>query len=343
MSGRADVGAILIGRNEGARLLACLASLGPVAARSVYVDSGSTDGSVAAARAAGLVVVELDASVPFTAARARNAGAAALAADARGDGLAYFQFVDGDCALDPDWIDKAAAFLDATPDAAVVCGRRRERFPDASLYNRLCDMEWNTAVGRAAACGGDSLMRRAAFEAAGGFDPRLIAGEEPELCFRLRAAGWTIRRIDAEMTLHDAAITRFGQWWRRAVRGGWAWAEGAAMHGGGPERYKVREARGVLVWGGLVPAAALTLAAAGALGAGVWAWAGAAILATGLPAMALRTALGRRRRFGDPWRAALAYGAFAMIAKPAQLVGMLRYVRHRLQGGAARLIEYKGA
>ena len=49
----------------------------------------------------------------------------------------------------------------------------------------------------------------------GGFNPAVIAGEEPELCVRLRQAGWKIHRLDAEMTLHDAAMTSWRQWWKR--------------------------------------------------------------------------------------------------------------------------------
>ena len=65
-------------------------------------------------------------------------------------------------------------------DVAVVCGRRRERHPSASIYNRLCDIEWDTPVGQTSACGGDSLVRAEAFEAVGGFRAQLMAGEEPE-------------------------------------------------------------------------------------------------------------------------------------------------------------------
>jgi glycosyltransferase involved in cell wall biosynthesis len=146
-SGR--IGAVLIGRNEGARLLACLASVGAQAGRMVYVDSGSTDGSVTAAQAAGAVVVDLDLSQPFTAARARNEGLARLLEDGP---LDYVQFIDGDCELCDGWIGTAAAFLDAHPDIAVVHGRRRERFPEASLYNQLCDWEWDRPLGEAKAC-----------------------------------------------------------------------------------------------------------------------------------------------------------------------------------------------
>ena len=77
--------------------------------------------------------------------------------------------------------------------------------PEASVYNRLCDFEWDTPVGDAEACGGDFLARAAAFGSVGGFDERMIAGEEPELCYRLRRGGWRIHRADHAMTLHDAA------------------------------------------------------------------------------------------------------------------------------------------
>jgi GT2 family glycosyltransferase len=178
---------------------------------------------------------------PFTAARARNEGLARLL---EGGPLDYVQFIDGDCALQPGWIDTAQAFLDENPQAAVVHGRRRERYPEATVYNQLCDWEWDRPPGQAISCGGDAMMRVAAFQAVGGYDPHLIAGEEPELCVRLRAAGWQIWCLDAEMTLHDAAMTRFGQYWRRARRAGHAYAEGAAMHGAPPERHGVRGATG---------------------------------------------------------------------------------------------------
>lgn len=191
------IAAVVIGRNEGERLIRCLRSLQGQVQQLIYVDSGSTDGSAAAARDLGAEVVDLDLSRPFTAARARNAGLAALSS-----GIELVQFADGDCELDPGWIGAAADFMQTHPRAAAVCGRRRERFPEASVYNRLCDAEWNTPVGEATACGGDAMMRVAAVYTAGGYREGLIAGEEPELCLRLRRAGWQVWRLDAEMTLH---------------------------------------------------------------------------------------------------------------------------------------------
>jgi len=319
------IAAVAIGRNEGERLIRCLASL-TGAGRVVYVDSGSTDGSVAAARAAGAEVVELDMNLSFTAARARNAGLARLRET--GERPDLVQFIDGDCELQPDWLALAAAALAAEPDLAVACGRRRERFPEASVYNRHCDREWDTPVGEAKACGGDALMRMAALDQVGGFDPRLIAGEEPELCVRLRGAGWRIRRLDAEMTLHDAAMTRFGQFWKRARRAGHAWAEGAALHGAPPERHGVAQSRRALVWGAGLPLAILLAA----LLAGPWMLAGFLVY----PLQALRLA---RARGGG--RAGLEWGVLVTAGKIPEALGVIEFHLRRLIRRPAGLIEYK--
>lgn len=325
--GATPVDAVVIGRNEGARLAACLASLRGGVRRIIYVDSGSTDGSQELARAAGAEVVALDLALPFTAARARNAGIARL--DGAGG---YVQLVDGDCALREGWIAAARAFLDAHPEVAVVCGRRRERFPAASVYNRLCDREWDTPAGEALACGGDALMRLGALCAAGGYRDDLIAGEEPELCLRLRKTGWKIWRIEAEMTWHDAAITRFGQWWRRSRRAGHAFAEGAALHGAGPERHWVAETRRALAWGLVLPLLALAAALL------LWPW---GLLLLGLwPAQVLRLTL-RGRRQGMDLRAAAETAFFLTLGKFPEMLGVLEYHLRRLRGRRAGLIEYK--
>lgn len=321
----ARIGAVLIGRNEGARLVAALAAAGPCVARMVYVDSGSTDGSVAAARAAGAAVVGLDSDTPFTAARARNAGLDRLLADGP---LDYVQFIDGDCELRPGWIETGAAFLDANPEAAVVHGRRRERFPEATVYNRLCDQEWDRPPGRAKACGGDAMMRVSALRAVGGFDPSLIAGEEPELCVRLRADGWEIWCLDEEMTLHDAAMTRFSQFWRRNLRAGHAYAEGAAKHGAPPERHGVAGRNRALAWGAALPLSLLLLAFVHpAFLLGLLAY----------PAQIARVAL----RDGPRGRAGWIRSGFLMLSKFAQAAGVLGYHSGRARGRRARLIEYK--
>jgi len=181
------VGLVVIGRNEGERLARCLNSVRPVAQR-VYVDSGSTDGSVALARNQGVAVVELTAPPPFTAARARNSGLGRLLADH--PDLEFVQMVDGDCEVQPGWIAAALAALLAEPGLALVFGRRRERYPERSIYNALCDDEWNAPVGESPGCGGDALFRVAALRQVDFYNPAMIAGEDTELSMRLRKAGW---------------------------------------------------------------------------------------------------------------------------------------------------------
>ena len=328
-----DVGAVVIGRNEGEALRLCIRSITPRVAATVYVDSGSTDDSVAFTKEHGVHVVQLDTSVPFTAARARDTGLTKLLEV--NPGLTFVQFVDGDCEVNEDWFDTAHAALtdEKNPKLAVVCGRRRERFPDATKYNRHCDMEWDTPVGEAKACGGDSMMRIEAYQEAGGFNTALICGEEPELCIRVRRAGWTIERLDAEMTLHDAKMTTFSQFWKRSVRGGWAYAEGSAMHGKPPERHCVRQSRNTWFYGAILPIILLGLA---------WFTYGVSLLV--MLAIYIRHVVkvrADRVRHGDDAGHALTYAKLATIAKLPEAIGQAQYWLTRLRGKQATIIEYK--
>ena len=333
------IGVVAIGRNEGDRLRLCLESVRGIADAVVYVDSGSTDGSVEMARSLGVEVVELDTSVPFTAARARNAGFERL--ESLWPDCRYVQFVDGDCQVDPNWLTIARDELDRRQDVVVVCGRRREREPDASIYNHLCDLEWDTPIGEAGACGGDAMMRVESFKAVGGFNPVVIAGEEPELCVRLRTNGGKIMRLDAEMTLHDAAMTRFSQWWKRAVRAGHAYAQGAAMHGRGATRHCMREVRSILSAGLVLPVVIIGAVLAGWAGVpGMWLMAG--VLAGGYPVLFLRIYLSQRR-LGRVKKVAGLYSFFCVLCKLPQTEGVIRYWANRLLKRRHTLIEYKTA
>lgn len=331
----ARVGVVVIGRNEGERLKTCLRSI-PPGSDVVYVDSGSTDGSVEFAESMGFDTVTLDTSRGFTAARARNAGLERL----QGRSLDFVQMVDGDCELDVGWIDAALAAFTDEPDLAIVFGRRRERFPERSLYNRLCDEEWDVPVGQARACGGDALFRMAPLVAAGGYNGDIIAGEEPDLSLRLRRAGWRIRRIDAEMTRHDAAMTHFSQWWRRSKRSGHAFAELLQRHGGEAEPRWRAQVNSIILWGGVVPGLIL-LSALLALAAPLFGWV-ALILFLGYPLQVARIGW-RKWRGGKPFGFAMASAFFLMLGKVAQLTGVIRYRRNRASAKASTIIEYKGA
>lgn len=248
-----SVAFVVIGRNEGERLGDCLRPLLALTPRVIYVDSASTDDSVELARSLGATTVVLDRKALLSAARGRNEGFRELRR--RFPDCDYVHFIDGDCVIAPGWLQQALSFLEANPKVAVACGRRFERHPEASMYNRLCDEEWNTPVGKAEQSGGDALVRVTAFEEVGGFRSDLKAGEEPEMTSRMRAAGWEIWRLDAPMTEHDARILHFGQWWKRMVRGGFGYAEVWSSTGQLPERVFERQLRSALFWTVAVPLA----------------------------------------------------------------------------------------
>jgi GT2 family glycosyltransferase len=334
MSAAQNVAAVVIGRNEGARLQRGLTGLIAQVGRVVYVDSGSSDDSVAFARGLGVEVVELDMSRPFTAARARNAGVAALMAS--GPGPDYIQFMDGDCQLVPGWIAAALAHITAHPDLGIVTGWRSEIHPEASVYNAMCDFEWHRPAGPIIACGGDMLVRRQAFEDVEGLNETLIAGEDEEFCLRVAQAGWALERLPLPMTRHDAAMTRFGQWWQRAVRAGHAFAQIGRMH---PQHF-APERRRILLYGVILPLLALlglVMALAGAVLPGVLLI--VAVL-TAYELSWLRTVQGLMRD-GLAGPKAAHHALFLTLSKFPNLIGALTYHLRRLRGRDMHLIEYK--
>ena len=319
-------GAVVIGRNEGERLQRCLRSLASAAAL-VYVDSGSTDGSANWVRGRGMEVIDLDASLPFTAARARNAGYRRLREI--GPELDYVQFIDGDCELIKSWPEKAASFLDTHADVAAVAGQLRERHPEQSIYNWLCDQEWNGPTGEVRATGGIVMIRAKAFDAVGGYRENVIAAEDDELCIRIRENGSRIWRLECDMAIHDAAMTDVGQWWKRSIRAGYAYMQVADLHGDSPERYFVWESRRAWLWGLWLPLACL----ASGLVWDSWAWA----LWLIYPVHVLQKIV----RGTGPLRDRATLALFHMLVLFPQSWGQIKFVRDRLLGRQARIIEYK--
>ncbi len=328
---RGDVGLVVVGRNEGDRLANCLEHAIGLGVPVVYVDSGSRDGSPELARSAGVEVLELDESRPFTAGRARNEGFIHLLTAHHG--VRHVQFLDGDCELAPGWLDAASAALDDRPDVAIVAGRLRERSPDASVYNRLCDMEWDVPPGDVSSCGGNCMVKANAFGRIGGFDPELIAGEEPELAWRLRRAGRKLVSLDAEMATHDAELQVFAQWWRRQVRAGYATAENADLHGRADCAHYVRNLVSNLVYGIGIPLAAVGLAP--------WT-SGLSLLLLAVYARLYLRVRTKRREHGDPPIYAALYARYTVLGKFAQAAGTMLYLwRRKLAPRAPTLIEYK--
>jgi len=329
----ADVSVVVIGRNEGQRLLDCLASVraahwGPLRHELIYVDSGSTDGSAQAAASFGARVITVKPLRP-SAALGRNAGW-------RAAGAPWVLFLDGDTLLNPDFVSAALEALRDHPERAAVWGHRRERYPEHSVFNRVLDLDWVYPAGDTAFCGGDALFRCSALAETGGFNDQLIAGEEPELCARLRQRGWRIWHIDHPMTLHDLAITRWRQYWLRAERAGHAYAEVShrLAHTSTPlwkhENSRHRFHALALLLFFIVLLSLLATHAFTAAGL----WTGLAIIGWA------RTAWRARWKGGS----ALTLGLYALHAHAQQIPigwGQLQWARAHRKGVSRDLIEYK--
>lgn len=325
-------GVVVIGRNEGQRLVACLRSLPIGECPVVYVDSGSSDDSVQQASKFGAKVVVLDDSIPFTAARARNEGLQQIVGN--NPSIKYVQFLDGDCILRGGWLEAAVAALENNEYLAAVFGRVEEVAPDKSIYNKLCALEWESPSGRIQNCGafgGNSMLRRKAFIEVGAFNNAVIAGEDSELAARLLLANYQIEKLSLPMVRHDANITRFAQWWRRNVRSGHAIGQRASIHGNSILRDCRRERRSVVVWGMVVP---LLIVAGGLYSA----WIGVAIAAL-YGVLAARIWWHRRGR-GNSARDAAVYSAFTVLGKLPHAIGLLQFWRNQ-SAGRYKIIEYK--
>lgn len=321
-----DIGIVVIGRNEGERLTACLASVAGQGRPIVYVDSGSTDGSPDNARSFGAEVVDLDLSIPFTAARARNAGFQRLIEIA--PTLQFVQFVDGDCVIFPGWIDAASRFFHAETGVGIAAGRLIERHPERSVYNFLCNLEWRGPTGEIASTGGIFIVRRSAFEAVGGFNADIIAAEDDEFCGRIRSAGWKIHRLDFDMALHDAAILKFSQWWTRCRRTGNAYAQ---VNGPNVQHFNGKALRS-LAWGAALPAASILLS----LRALPW-----LLLMPVLNLVSMFRIYTNKRKSGWSSQEARIYAFYVQLAKIPEAIGVLEFRLRALLQSGHRIIEYK--
>jgi GT2 family glycosyltransferase len=335
----ADVGVVVIGRNEGERLRRCLESVSRVAATVVYVDSGSSDGSVALARSFGVDVLELDLSTPFCAARARNEGCARLLSS--NSNLKFIQFVDGDCEIIGDWLSVAAGTLKKNPEMAIVAGYLHERYPERSIYNRLGNLEWNfSSPGEVESVGGIFMIKKEVFEDIGGFDDSIPAGEEPELCSRIRKRSWKIQRLGHKMAWHDLAMTHFSQWWMRMIRYGYGSSDvGTRFDLPGFSRNNLR-ARIWFCWLALVavsPAFIIVTPFENMAGHANWL---IFLLISLWPAQVARISV-RTWQKGIKPELALAYGFFIMLSYWPQMIGQGLYFIDRVKKRSFRLLEYK--
>jgi cellulose synthase/poly-beta-1,6-N-acetylglucosamine synthase-like glycosyltransferase len=324
---------VVIGRNEGLRLARCLESIRDMRCPGgqvelIYVDSGSHDGSVQRAAGYGAKVIELCGG-KLSAARARNAGWQAASAP-------FVFFLDGDTIVDRDFVERALPEF-KNPRVMVVTGHRREIRPEASIYNRVLDLDWLSKPGFTEYCGGDAIMRRTALQQTGGFNASLIAGEEPDLCWRIRSNGGLILHIDAAMTGHDLVMVNWRQYCRRAIRTGHAYAEIAGLYERTADPLWSHASRHNAIHGSvymLAPIVAVSIAILDR------SWASVLFLLFGAVALILRTALRARGR-RTSLSTLILFAIHSHVQQVPILLGQVRQWLNSRQGQKSTLIEYK--
>lgn len=308
-------GIVVIGKNEAKQLRLSMKAISNLVYPTIYVDSGSTDNSVQIVRSFNIDVWDLDPSIPFSAARARNEGFDLL--NERYPNQQYIQFIDGDCEIDESWIEVGTNFLEENHEYAIVYGRISEKHRDFSVYNMLCDIEWKKIFGDITTCGGIFLVRKESFKQVGKFDNSVVAGEEPELCFRLIHSGWKIRHLDIPMATHDADISSFEQWWKRMIRSGLAYAQGYALHGKGKKRFRFREC--VRPWVYIIFLLIIIVIELNYSSHVIL------LLLLAIPLQMIRIAHIVRHKVKS-YHEALIYAFFNIIGKPAEIIGQLRFI-----------------
>jgi len=323
-----DFGIVVIGRNEGERLREALSSVKATTdAPIVYVDSRSKDNSVEIARSLGIETLLLSDDKPINASRARNEGANILIT--RFPKLRYLQFLDGDTVLDKDWIVSSYKHLEAHAEVAYVCGQLREKNRDENIYRRLCDMEWRwEATKNADPCslGGIGMMRVTALTDSGGYDETLIAGADPELYNRLVKSGWVLHVLNVIMGIHDSGMLSFRQWWIRAMKSGFSFANGQAS--GAWER----ELRSAIVWGCILPAMSIV----GAIVMNIW-YLGLLLL---FPLNMLRIWTSPAKIEFSQYDQFL-YAVACMAMKIPQCIGIAKFYWRNYTNQASSVIQYK--
>jgi GT2 family glycosyltransferase len=330
------IGAVVIGRNEAEHIGASLRSVRRAVgdAPIVYVDSASRDESVAIASTIADEVHGLDPATPLSAARARNEGFGVITAKA--PGLDYVLLLDGDCLLQQGFVPAAVEALDRRNDLAAVVGNQLEKQIADSVFTRLSALEWWSVPGDITDFGnitGNMVVRVTDFRAHGGFNPRVIAGEDSEFGVRLKLAGRLITKLDMAMAEHQGCITSFDQWWSRAVRAGHALAERYMLHGRSAVHDCRREFFSTIFWGLGMPAVAILLA---------WQTYGLSLLLLplGYAALFLKMVRTYHRKQGHSLPDAILQARFGLYDKAANTIGLIKYFRRRMTG-QVQIIEYK--
>jgi len=214
------VSIVIIGRNEGDRLVKCIQSARKLEYPSdrkeiIYVDSRSSDDSVEQAKKLGIEKIFVLEQEKTCAAMGRNLGMQHAVGE-------LILFLDGDTQISRDFLTAAITHFEKE-EIAIVYGRRTEIHPE-SLYIQLCGSDWSQRIpGYTETAAGDVLMRAEVIREIGGYK-EIIAGEDPEMSNSVINAGYKILFLDKDMVKHDLAMHSFRQYWKHSVRSGFAYA-----------------------------------------------------------------------------------------------------------------------
>lgn len=323
-----EIGVVIIGINVASYIADCIRSVHladyPQERISViYVDGGSMDDSIGIAKSFDQVtVVELDDPHP-TPGRGRNAGWKALSTP-------YIQFMDADTIVHPDWFKRSIDRIEG--QCVAVCGHRRERYPQKNIFHVLTEMEWHYEMGPCRYFGGEVLLKRTVLEETGGFDENLVAGEDPELSYRIRQNGWEIQRLDLPMTRHDINMRHLRQYIKRAYRSGYAYAEIGLRFMRNTEKMWLKE---------LIRVTAKAMLPILLISGGVMVgWAGTGLFLGLIVLFRPMFSLPRlKRTYGQTWTHTLTYAVHSACVVFPQFFGVLRYLSGKALG---RPLKNKG-
>lgn len=196
---QSKVSIVIIGRNEEKTVGKCLtAAIGAAeqigGAEIIFVDSASTDNTVAVVQSYGIRVLSLKPDWVLTPSAGRFIGSHYSTGD-------FILFVDADTLVYRDFLPKAIEHFRRNPTIGGINGRLDDTDEQGEIfenveerYDEITEVKWL----RGPCC----FYRREALRCAGSFNPHLAVEEEAELGLRLIKHGWKLRLIPVPMACH---------------------------------------------------------------------------------------------------------------------------------------------
>lgn len=195
---------VIIGRNEEQFIAKSVSSALAIKTKLpnmevIFVDSASTDRSVAIAQEYPIKILGLRPNWPLCVAAGRYTGFLHSTGE-------FILFLDGDAEVETDWMLRALAFMDAHPNYGAIAGVLDEEYitrDDVRVggTQNVFRQDISKEQVDCKALGGIAMYRRAALDKAGTVNPHLPTGEDDELCMRIRNCGYKLARIRGRMAI----------------------------------------------------------------------------------------------------------------------------------------------